>query len=43
MKEAGRENEALVFLNRYLDLAEAADADLGDAAPIDHADFGLHI
>lgn len=42
MKEAGRESEALIFLNRYLDLAEAADADLGENAPIDHSDFGKY-
>lgn len=42
LREAEREGEALVMLNRYLDLAEAADGDGGDAA-LDHADFGKHL
>lgn len=42
LREAEREGEALVMLNRYLDLAEAADGDGGDAA-LDHADFGRQL
>lgn len=35
--DAGRSNMAFVFLNRYLDLAEAIDD--ADAGPLENADF----